>query len=87
MLEKRVYSGWAFTANEDEKRKINHDIYCEIVHKAKVKFIGSGYATAKFEVIANPHNLSTDELALICDGGNLCFGYRVEDKCIVIYTD
>lgn len=26
-------------------------------------------------------------IALLCDGGNLCFGYRVEGNTICVYTD
>lgn len=49
---------------------------------------GSGYATMKYHVLSNPHNLSKDELALAMDGGNLCFGYRTESpNDFVIYID
>ena len=47
---------------------------------------GGGYSTTKYSILSNPYNFSNDELALICDRGNLCFGYRVDDG-IVIYTD
>ena len=86
-LEKRIYSPWAFTENEREKAKINYEIYKEIKDKAKVKWLGSGYGHKKYEVVSNPHNLSREELALICDGGNLCFGYRTDGDLIVIHTD
>lgn len=46
-----------------------------------------GYAHTVYRVLSNPHNLSTLELALVCDGGNLCFGYRMENGNIVIHTD
>jgi hypothetical protein len=46
-----------------------------------------GYAHTVYKVLSNPHNLSTLELALVCDGGNLCFGYRTEYGNIVIHTD
>ena len=51
------------------------------------KRIETGYANVKYEILSNPFNLSTEQLALICDEGNLCFGYRREGKYIVIYTD
>lgn len=86
-LEKRIYSSWAFTENEREKSKVNYEIYEKIKDKAEVKWVGSGYGHTKYEVISNPENLTTEELALICDGGNLCFGYRTEGDLIVIYTD
>ena len=35
-MEKKVYSSWAFTENEDEKRKINMQIYEELKEKYKI---------------------------------------------------
>lgn len=86
-LDKRVYSGWAFSADALEKRDINYEIYEEIKDKAKVKYIGSGYAHKNYKVVSNPENLSDAELALIADNGNLCFGYRMQGGNIVIHTD
>jgi hypothetical protein len=51
------------------------------------QYIGSGYAHSKYKVLSNPYNFSQQEQALICDDGNLCFGYRIENGLIVIYTD
>ena len=86
-LEKRIYSPWAFTENEREKAKINFEIYKEIKDKAEVKWVRSLHGRQEYEVVSNPHNLNDDELALICDGGNLCYGYRTKGDLIVIYTD
>lgn len=86
-LEKKIYSGWAFSSNEREKAKINQEIYEEIKDKAEVKYIKSGYAKMFYKVVSNPENLSTKELALIADDGNLCFGYRTENGRIIIHTD
>jgi len=87
MLEKRIYSPWAFSENESEKAKINREIYKEIKDKAQVEYVRSGYGHAVYKVISNPENLSISQLALICDKGNLCFGHRTEGKNIVIHTD
>ena len=51
------------------------------------KYIGVGYGTAKYLILSNPKNLTQDQLALICDEGNLCFGYRMEDGLLLVYTD
>ena len=49
---------------------------------------GHGYANTKYRILSNPYDFSNDELALICDRGNLCFGYRMEGSdIVVIYTD
>ena len=87
MLERKIYSGWAFSDNPEEKFRINKEIYQEIKDKAKVRPIKSRYGTTYYRVLENPENLSELELALICDKGNLCFGYRREGDYIVIYTD
>lgn len=49
--------------------------------------VGHGYAHTKYKILSNPHDFSTLQLALICDSGNLCFGYRLENGNIVIHTD
>lgn len=102
MIERKIYSQWAFSDNEFKKRDINMSIYDELNQKYKIakykidnpedydvviKFDQSGYASKVYEVIKNSPNLSTDELALICDSGNLCFGYNVKNNLIVIYID
>lgn len=40
-----------------------------------------------YEVVGNVNNLTDLELTIIADSGNLCFGYRKENKDIYIYTD
>ena len=47
----------------------------------------SGYACKRYQIIGNANNLSDHECAIIADGGNLCFGYRMEGQEIVVYTD
>lgn len=61
---------------------INQDEFDVIIECA-----GHGYAHTKYRVIKNAPKLSQKELALICDDGNLCFGYRTEGSLIVIHTD
>jgi hypothetical protein len=106
MVERKIYSSYAFTENEGEKGTMNYQIYKEEL-KPKVKefwhskrpteedlkeftcyeCVGHGYAHSKYSILSNPHKFSTLQLALICDDGNLCFGYRLEDNNIVIHTD
>ena len=102
-VQKRVYSQWAFQDDWEKKRDMNMSIYKELREKYKIsfdlmpeqekefdvviRFLDYGYANKKYEICKNKQNLSMDELALICDGGNLCFGYRTEGKYIVVYTD
>ena len=49
--------------------------------------VGTGYANKRYRVYKNAPNLAKDELALICDGGNLCFGYCSMGNEITVYTD
>lgn len=106
-LERRIYNGWAYTSDEEEKAQINDSIYQEllaqywVVHgdlknlteeeKSKIDIIyesvGSGYATREYKVIKCPDEVTVDQLALIIDKGNLCFGYRGNKTYITIYID
>ncbi len=38
MLERKVYDGWAYTANEEEKAQINMEIYAELCKKYKISY-------------------------------------------------
>ena len=110
MLERKVYSGWAFKDNAKEKARINKELYAELKSKVKMCWVnprtrlldctsedmekyccitvdGHGYAHTRYRILSNPHNLSNDKLALVCDGGNLCFGYRMDGDVVVVYID
>lgn len=106
MLEKKVYSCWAFGEDATKKRRINEDIYDELADKVRyvfkgdkcttddlvnfccLEYMGAGYANTKYRVLSNPYSFSNDELALLADRGNLCFGYRMEGSdVVVVYTD
>lgn len=47
----------------------------------------SGHACQYYEIIGNASNLSDHDCAVIADSGNLCFGFRMEGRKIVVYTD
>lgn len=100
-IEKKVYKSWAFSENEEEKRDINHEIYKELCEKYKIARITvanpepfdiilkrtAGYNHSTYRVVKNNTNLSQDELALICDRGNLCFGYTMQGSDFYIFED
>lgn len=50
-------------------------------------FDGDGYYCKHYKIIGNAGNLSNHDCAIIADGGNLCFGYSMEGRKIVVYTD
>ena len=101
-LEEKVYPNWAFTERTREKAKINQRIYEKIREKYQVSFdpkkknndefdivIDTKYGMYKTEytVLKNKPKLSAEEIALIVDGGNLCFGYRGDGGSGVVWTD
>lgn len=47
----------------------------------------NGYNRNYFEVIEKPEWMSMDEVALIADTGNLCFGFNVSGSRVTVYTD
>lgn len=111
MVEKKIYSPWAFTENEKEKSHINNEIYKELVSKYKILYLNrldlfnnrpnatdsenydiiysseSKYHRNEYKIYQCPEELTAIELALICDGGNLCFGFGGDKTHITIYTD
>ena len=87
-----------------EERKNNGEIYKELIKKYKVyqgitKDINfddydlvyeweAGYNHAEYSIKKNKTNLTSDELALIFDGGNLCFGYiKQSDTYYYVFED
>ena len=79
----KIHYGMTEYDNEAKERKnINLDDYDIVVNENMPT-----YACRNFEIIKNNPNLSTLELAIICDEGNLCFGYRGNRDYITVYTD
>ena len=86
-----------------EQREINNQIYKELYPMFKYtnndcsnedlsKYVvfsdlGFGYANHRYRVHSNPYNLSDDEIALVLDRGNLCFGYSRNGDVFTIYID
>jgi hypothetical protein len=88
-IEKRIYPAYAFTENEREKSIMNSTIYKELKEKYRISRYKvdnledydivldhtPGMYRSVYKVIKNNTQLSSLELALICDDGSLCFGY------------
>lgn len=96
MIERKIYSNWAFTDNGDKKGQMN----IEILHELKKKYkINQGedsdiiftskpcFLRTKYYIEKCPDYVTLDELALICDNGNLCFGYSGTKKLIEVSED
>lgn len=45
------------------------------------------YLQGDYRIYKCPDEVTTIEIALICDEGNLCFGYRGDKKHIVVFED
>ena len=101
-LEYRVYPDWAFTIRKEEKRDINKKIYEELTNKYKVTRIEinlrdesydvvikttNGMYSTEYKVLRNRPNLTADEIALLVDWGNLCFGYDGDEHNGKVWTD
>ena len=66
----------------------NHNYNDEDLNKYVVfSDLGFGYANHRYRVHSNPYNLSDDEIALVLDRGNLCFGYRRNGDVFTVYID
>jgi hypothetical protein len=65
-----------------EHNKLNMDDF-DIVYEGA----GTGYGTSSYKIIKNILELPNEYLALLCDHGNLCFGYALRSGNICIYTD
>lgn len=48
---------------------------------------GFGYAHTIYKIVKNAPRLDMTDLAIICDEGNVCFGFKAEYDIIKIYTD
>lgn len=67
-----------------EETRARYPDFCQAA-EVELRMRGTGYN--EYTVINNPKGLSEDELALICDSGNVPFGYRASGNIIRIYTD
>lgn len=105
----KIYPAWAYTENEEEKRKSNKLALAELKEKYKIvnqyyyktflsdeekenvdvvyDYYKQSYGRKAYFITKNKPKLTTLELALICDNGNLCFGFGVTAGGIEIYTD
>lgn len=62
-------------------RKINEDDFDLIIRRT------AGYFHSTYRIIKNETDLSRDEIALVCDDGNLCFGYTMKGKDYYVFED
>lgn len=45
------------------------------------------YGHGEYRIYKCPEDVTLDELALICDGGNLCFGYSGNKNYLSVFED
>ena len=98
-----VYSNYAFSEDAKNKAEINRESYIRLKDTYKIlkyseeiniddcdvalRFCTSGYHNFSYIVEKNIPSLTDHELALLCDNGNLCFGYSINNNKITIFTD
>lgn len=78
----------AMFVGEDQWEKMTESEKAALL-KNKTIIIPKGpeYACMKYLIMGNASNLTDQQCAIFADGGNLCFGYRMEGRTIVVYTD
>lgn len=95
------YSAWAYDADSENISKCNADVYKRLRDVCAEASQSEGsddcmtvyrecpcsYSRRNFQVVQNPNDLSMEEIALVADGGSLCFGFRFIGSMICIYTD
>lgn len=101
-LEIKVYSGWAMTLRKEEKRDINRKIYEQLCAKNKITRIAknlqdesydlvvdvtNGMYSNEYKVLRNRNNLTAEEVALVVDFGNLCFGFSGDEYQGKVFID
>lgn len=64
-----------------QRDTINHDDYDLIIERT------AGYNHATYQIFKNETDLTQDEIALVCDGGNLCFGYTMKGEMYYVFED
>ena len=77
-LSKEVGYNWK-TQKPDWTKSDEENYFC-------YTYAGRGVGYLDYRIISNPHNFTYDEMALICDKGNLCFGY-INCGFIRVFTD
>ena len=96
MIERKIYSNWAFTDNGDKKGQMNIEILDELKKKYKINQGKDSdiiftkepcFLRTKYYIEKCHDSVTLDELALICDNGNLCFGYSGTKKLIEVSED
>ena len=78
-----IYRSWAYTADADAKSKSNAEYFEELSHlrsKEHMRFTTSpqyAHTTFSGELLSEEAQaLTADEILLLMDHGNLCFGGR-----------
>lgn len=93
-----AHKAWAFAKYADVKRRENAETYERLCDVCKFGDKPDGdkvvvtegvpfYLKNRYRVVSNPIGLDSLHIALFCDRGNLCFGYRYSMGTIDVYTD
>jgi len=73
-------NGWAYEPNEDELAKNVRKRYEEVKHLEsliQIESVSHGYASTTYRGTC-PEGITEEDLAIILDRGNLCFGGHCE---------
>lgn len=79
---KAICDKWRVNRHEHfNQSEINDDDFDLIIERT------AGYNHATYRIIKNETDLSQNEIALVCDGGNLCFGYTMKGSIFYVFED
>lgn len=79
---KEINEKWRINRHEDfNQSEINEEDFDLIIERT------AGYNHATYRIIKNETDLTQDEIALVCDGGNLCFGYTMKGSIFYVFED
>lgn len=71
----------------DTKMQLTDGTDCDFSQYDIVIGRQAGHNHALYKIYKNAPKLARDELALICDCGNLCFGYTMQGELFYVFED
>lgn len=86
--------GWAFTPTQEEEKQRRLDVFKRLKYLRPqiIKNVNPMYGMTKYSVrVPEGVALSDEDIAIICDDGNTCFGASVDrsgrEAIVTIFTD
>lgn len=78
---KEICEKWRILVRDYSVNEIDESNF-DLIIKRKPEYLHS-----VCKIIKNNTDLTLDEIALVCDSGNLCFGYKMQGDDFYIFED